>query len=107
MTGNRNPIIHPDDLFVVVSQSGETADTIAAMRTFRAGGGKHVVAITNAVGSTVSREADVVLYTWAGPEIAVASTKAYTTQLAILTMLAMELGRLRGTLGAAACTDCP
>ena len=98
---NRKPIIHPDDLFVVVSQSGETADTIAAMRTFRAGGGKHVVAITNAVGSTVSREADVVLYTWAGPEIAVASTKAYTTQLAILTMLAMELGRLRGTLGAA------
>jgi len=95
---NREPIIRPDDLFIVVSQSGETADTIAGMRTFRAGGGKKVIAITNAVGSTVAREADVVLYTWAGPEIAVASTKAYTTQLAVLTMLAMEMGRLRGTL---------
>ncbi len=93
----RNPILSPDELCIVVSQSGETADSIAALRTFKKGGGK-VLAITNVVGSTVARESDMVAYTWAGPEIAVASTKAYTTQLSVLFMLAMELGRVKGTL---------
>lgn len=93
----RDPILSPDDLCIVVSQSGETADTIAALRTFKKGGGK-VLSVTNVVGSTVARESDMVAYTWAGPEIAVASTKAYTTQLAVLLMFAMELGRARGTL---------
>src|SRR5574344_165895 len=76
----RNPILFKNDIFIVVSQSGETADTLAAMRLAKAAGAK-VIAITNCVGSTVSREADEVIYTWAGPAIAVASTKAYTTQL--------------------------
>lgn len=93
----RDPILSPDDLCVVVSQSGETADTIAALRTFKKGGGK-VLSITNVVGSTVARDSDMVAYTWAGPEIAVASTKAYTTQLAVLFMLALELGRVKGHL---------
>jgi len=93
----RNPIISKDDVFIVVSQSGETADTLAAMRLAKAQG-LHIIAITNCVGSTVSREADDVVYTWAGPEIAVASTKAYTTQLACLYMLALKSGHIRGTL---------
>ena len=97
----RRPIIHGDDLCIVISQSGETADTIAALRTMKEGGAR-VLAITNVVGSTVAREADSVLYTWAGPEIAVASTKAYTTQLAALVLLALELGRVRGTVEEAA-----
>lgn len=93
----RDPIISKDDVFIVVSQSGETADTLAAMRLAKAQG-LHIIAITNCVGSTVSREADDVVYTWAGPEIAVASTKAYTTQLACLYMLALKSGHIRGTL---------
>jgi glucosamine--fructose-6-phosphate aminotransferase (isomerizing) len=93
----RDPILSPEDLCIIVSQSGETADTIAALRTFKTGGGK-VLSITNVVGSTVARESDMVAYTWAGPEIAVASTKAYTTQLAVLFMLALEMGRARLTL---------
>ena len=93
----RQPIIHPNDLCIVVSQSGETADTIAALRTFHAGGGK-VLGVVNVVGSTVERESDIVVHTWAGPEIGVASTKAYTTQLSALLMIAMEFGRVRGTL---------
>lgn len=93
----RNPIISKDDVFIVVSQSGETADTLAAMRLAKAQG-LHIIAITNCVGSTVSREADDVVYTWAGPEIAVASTKAYTTQLVCLYMLALKSGHIRGTL---------
>ncbi len=97
----RRPIIHGDDLCIVISQSGETADTIATLRTMKEGGAR-VLAITNVVGSTVAREADSVLYTWAGPEIAVASTKAYTTQLAALVLLALELGRVRGTVEEAA-----
>ena len=87
----RNPILNEDDVFIVVSQSGETADTLAAMRLASSKGAK-VIAITNCVGSTVSREADFVIYTLAGPEIAVASTKAYTTQLACLYMLALKFG---------------
>ncbi|MHB9293098.1 glutamine---fructose-6-phosphate transaminase (isomerizing) [Hollandina sp. SP2] len=90
----RNPVFNPQDIFIVISQSGETADTLAAMRLAKKGGAR-ILAITNAVGSTLSREADLVLYTWAGPEIAVASTKAFTTQLLCLYLLALKLGILR------------
>ncbi len=93
----RNPIFEKDDIFIVISQSGETADTLAALRLAKEAG-VHVIAITNCVGSTVSREADDVIYTWAGPEIAVASTKAYTTQLACLYLLALKSGLIRNTL---------
>ena len=93
----RNPILDKDDIFIVISQSGETADTLSALRLAKNEGLK-VVAITNCVGSTVSREADDVIYTLAGPEIAVASTKAYTTQLLCLFLLAVKAGKLRGTL---------
>ena len=90
----RNPILNKDDIFIVISQSGETADTLAAMRLAKKAGA-HIIAITNCVGSTVSREADDVIYTWAGPEIAVASTKAYTTQLACLYLLALKMANIR------------
>ena len=93
----RNPILYKDDIFIVISQSGETADTLAAMRLAKEAGAR-VIAITNCVGSTVSREADDVIYTWAGPEIAVASTKAYTTQLLCLSLLALKMAQLRGTI---------
>ncbi len=93
----RNPILDKDDIFIVVSQSGETADTLSALRLAKQNGLK-VVAITNCVGSTVSREADDVIYTLAGPEIAVASTKAYTTQILCMYLLAIKAGKLRGTL---------
>lgn len=93
----RDPILKKDDIFIVISQSGETADTLSAMRLAKSSGAK-VIAITNCVGSTVSREADCVIYTLAGPEIAVASTKAYTTQLACLYLLALKMGQIRGTL---------
>ena len=93
----RNPILNKNDIFIVISQSGETADTLAALRLAKQAGAK-VIAITNCVGSTVSREADEVIYTWAGPEIAVASTKAYTTQLMCLYLLAIKLGKERGII---------
>ncbi|MCR5188781.1 MAG: glutamine--fructose-6-phosphate transaminase (isomerizing) [Treponema sp.] len=93
----RNPILDKDDVFIVISQSGETADTLSALRLAKKEGLK-VIAITNCVGSTVSREADDVIYTLAGPEIAVASTKAYTTQVLCLLLLAIKAGKLRGTL---------
>ena len=93
----RDPILDKDDIFIVVSQSGETADTLSALRLAKAQGLK-VVAITNCVGSTVSREADDVIYTLAGPEIAVASTKAYTTQILCMFLLAIKAGKIRGTL---------
>ncbi len=93
----RNPILDKDDIFMVVSQSGETADTLSALRLAKQNGIK-VIAITNVVGSTVSREADDVIYTLAGPEIAVASTKAYTTQVLCMYLLAIKAGKLRGTL---------
>ena len=92
--------LHADDLLVVVSQSGETADTLSALREGKRQG-VPVLAITNVVGSSVAREADSVLYTWAGPEIAVASTKAYITQLLVFALLALDLGRKRGTVDAA------
>lgn len=93
----RNPILKKDDIFIVISQSGETADTLAALRLAKEAGAK-VIAITNCVGSTVSREADCVIYTWAGNEIAVASTKAYTTQLMCLYLLAIKMAEIRGNL---------
>ena len=96
----RNPILNKNDIFIVISQSGETADTLAALRLAKEAGAK-VIAITNCVGSTVSREADEVIYTWAGPEIAVASTKAYTTQLMCLYLLAIKLGKERGNISSA------
>jgi len=93
----RNPIVGENDLYIIISQSGETADTLAAMRMAKKKGAK-ILAITNVVGSTVSREADYVMYTWAGPEIAVASTKAYTTQLLCLYLIMLEFGKVRGSL---------
>ena len=93
----RNPILKKDDIFIVISQSGETADTLAAMRLAKKNGA-HVIAITNCVGSTVSREADDVVYTWAGPEIAVASTKAYSTQLMCLYLLALKMAKIHNIM---------
>ena len=91
------PLIDAHTLLLVISQSGETADTIAAMKECRARGAK-ALAIVNVVGSTIAKTADWTVYTWAGPEIAVATTKGYTTQLAVLFLLAMYLGRKLGTL---------
>lgn len=93
----RQPIIEPGTLVIIISQSGETADTLAALREAKRQGA-HVIAVTNVVGSSVSREADDVIYTWAGPEIAVASTKAYTTQLASMYLIALHLAAVRGTI---------
>lgn len=93
----RDPIINENTLLIVISQSGETADTLAALRLAKSKGAK-VIAITNVVGSTVSREADSVFYTHAGPEIAVASTKAYTTQLIGLYIFALYLAENKNTL---------
>ncbi|MFS8512893.1 MAG: glutamine--fructose-6-phosphate transaminase (isomerizing) [Planifilum fulgidum] len=92
----RNPILTPRTLVVVVSQSGETADTLAALREAKKAGSR-VLAITNVVGSTVAREADDVFITQAGPEIAVASTKAYTSQLIAIYLLGLYLAWIRGT----------
>ena len=91
----RNPLITEKTLVVVISQSGETADTLAALREAKKHGAR-VLAITNAVGSSVSREADDVMITWAGPEIAVASTKAYTSQLIAIYMLGVYFAQVRG-----------
>lgn len=93
----RSPLITPETLVIVVSQSGETADTLAALREAKRHGA-HVLAVTNVVGSTAAREADDVLFTWAGPEISVASTKAYSTQLLAFYAFALHLARIRGTL---------
>ncbi|MBS3947805.1 MAG: glutamine--fructose-6-phosphate transaminase (isomerizing) [Dethiobacter sp.] len=95
----RDPLLCLNTLVVVISQSGETADTLAALRLAKEKG-SHVMAITNVVGSTISRETAQVIYTWAGPEIAVASTKAYTTQLIVLYLLALHLGQLAGSITA-------
>lgn len=93
----RNPIIEPDSLAIIVSQSGETADSLAALRELKKQG-VPVVGLVNVVGSSIAREADKVLYTWAGPEIAVATTKAYSTQLAALYLLAIHFGQVRGLI---------
>ncbi|MFB3828509.1 MAG: glutamine--fructose-6-phosphate transaminase (isomerizing) [Bryobacteraceae bacterium] len=97
----RDPILGPDTLTIVVSQSGETADTLAAQREAKAKGSK-TLAICNVVGSMMTREAAGTIYTHAGPEIGVASTKAFTCQLTALFILAMYLGQVRGKLDAAA-----
>jgi len=94
----RDPLVDERTLFVAISQSGETADTLAAMREARRRGAR-ILAITNVVGSSVAREADDVVYTWAGPEIAVASTKAYTTQVVALALLAIHLAEITGHTG--------
>ena len=93
----RNPVITNRTLMVLISQSGETADTLAAMREGKARGAKNV-AICNVVDSSIAREADGVIYTHAGPEIGVASTKAFVTQLAALYLLTIKLGRTIGTI---------
>ena len=93
----RDPILNPEDMVIIVSQSGETADSLAALRLAKSRGTK-VIAIVNVVGSSIAREADYVLYTWAGLEIAVASTKAYFVQVALFTLLAYKLGEVKGTV---------
>ena len=92
-----DPIVNEHTLVVVISQSGETLDTMAALREARRLGGK-ILAIVNVMGSSIAREADQVLYTWAGPEIAVATTKAYSTQLAVISLLGLYFARVLGTL---------
>lgn len=88
------PFLKANDLVIAISQSGETIDTLQALRSAKESGA-HVMSILNVVGSTLARESDAVLYTWAGPEIGVASTKAYTTQVASLGLLALALDRAR------------
>jgi glucosamine--fructose-6-phosphate aminotransferase (isomerizing) len=93
----RSPIIDDRTLTIVVSQSGETSDTLAALKEAKRLGAK-TLAVTNVVGSSIAREADQVIYTWAGPEIAVASTKAYTTQLITMFMLATYMSQIKETI---------
>lgn len=93
----RRPIFEDNTLVIVLSQSGETADTLAALREAKSHGVK-TLGIVNVVGSSIAREADAVMYTWAGPEIAVATTKAYSTQLAAEYLLAMKFARVRGQI---------
>jgi len=93
----RNPLVDENSLVIIISQSGETADTLAALRDSKKKGAR-TLAIVNVVGSSIAREADDVLYTWAGPEISVASTKAYTTQLSAMYLLAIDLGVKTGNL---------
>lgn len=93
----RDPIIDENALVIVISQSGETADSLAAMADMRARGVK-VLGIVNVVGSSIARDSDYVMYTWAGPEIAVATTKAYSAQLMALYLFAMKLGKIKGAL---------
>ncbi len=93
----RNPIIDESTLLIVISQSGETADTIAALKECKSRGAS-VLAIVNVVGSTIAKLADYVLYTWAGPEIAVATTKGYTTQIAVLDLFAVWLAQRLGSI---------
>jgi glucosamine--fructose-6-phosphate aminotransferase (isomerizing) len=95
----RDPLVQKNDLFITISQSGETADTLAAAREAKRRGAR-VVSVVNVVGSTLARESDGVLYTHCGPEIGVASTKAFTSQLMALYLLALHLARVRGTLNA-------
>lgn len=93
----RNPILDEHTLVIVVSQSGETADTLAALRESKKRGAR-VLGIVNVVGSSIAREADNVMYTWAGPEIAVATTKAYSAQLISMYLLAMKFAQVKGRL---------
>ena len=94
----RNPLMTENTLVIVISQSGETADSLAALREAQKRGFK-VLGIVNVVGSSIAREADSVFYTWAGPEISVATTKAYSTQLAAIYLIGLLFGQVRGVLG--------
>lgn len=96
----RNPILDEKTLVIIISQSGETADSLAALREAKERKSR-VLGIVNVVGSSIAREADNVFYTWAGPEISVATTKAYSTQLIALYLLAMKFSKVRGTVGEA------
>lgn len=93
----RNPILNEDELVIIISQSGETADSLAALREAKSLGIK-TLGIVNVVGSSIAREADKVMYTWAGPEIAVATTKAYSAQLVALYLLAIKFAGVRGKI---------
>lgn len=93
----RNPIINKGDIVIAISQSGETADTLAAVKLAREKGAR-VIGICNVVGSSIPRETDAGVYTHAGPEIGVASTKAFTTQVTVLAMMAFEIGHLKGII---------
>ena len=93
----RDPILDDKTLVIIISQSGETADTLAALRMAKSKGCR-ILSIVNVVGSTIANESDDVLYTWAGPEIAVASTKAYSTQLAVIYMIALYMADQLGTV---------
>ena len=93
----RNPIIREDDIVIAISQSGETADTMAAIKTAK-DAGAHVFSVCNVVGSSISRESHTGAYTHAGPEIGVASTKAFTSQIAVLTVIALHVGIKKGRL---------
>ena len=100
----RNPILHQNDLVVIISQSGETADSLAALREAKAKGVK-TLGIVNVVGSSIAREADRVMYTWAGPEIAVATTKAYSAQLIAHYLLAIHFAQVKGEITEAEVAD--
>ncbi len=100
----KDPFVDKKTLLIAVSQSGETADTLAALREAK-GKGAHVLTVTNVVGSRISREAHDVFYTWAGPEIAVASTKAYITQIIALNLIGLYLAELKGTMTRAEVAD--
>ncbi|MCA6490813.1 MAG: glutamine--fructose-6-phosphate transaminase (isomerizing) [Chitinophagaceae bacterium] len=93
----RDPVIHPGDIIIAISQSGETADTLVALESAKSKGA-FIFGVVNAVGSSIARLSDAGAYTHAGPEIGVASTKAFTGQLAVLLMMALKLGKARGTL---------
>ena len=98
----RDPIVTPEDLVIVISQSGETADTKAALKLAKERGAK-VLAIVNVKGSSIAREADMVLYTHAGPEISVASTKAFSVQMAVMYLLAFEMAYAKGCIDKEEC----
>jgi glucosamine--fructose-6-phosphate aminotransferase (isomerizing) len=93
----RDPFVDDHTLFIAISQSGETLDTLAALREAKRKGAR-ILSVVNVVGSSVARESDDVFYTWAGPEIAVASTKAYTTQLVCMYLIALHMGHVKGTM---------
>lgn len=93
----RDPFVDDKTLFIAISQSGETLDTLAALREAKSKGAR-VLSVVNVVGSSVARESDDVFYTWAGPEISVASTKAYTTQLMCMYIIALYMGKIKGTI---------
>ncbi len=100
----RNPIIHPNDLVILISQSGETADTKSALKLAKSRGAK-TLSVVNVVGSSIARESDMVIYTHAGPEISVASTKAYSVQLSIMYLLAFELAYAKGQITEEVCKE--